>query len=114
MVRPRFVLSYNNSKGGPNLASWHLKRSDIGTISRGDFHVDTSLPAGFVRITKADYNNSGVDRGHLRGFKSAGQAQRFLSAFGLISSLPSGSTPLHDNLLPGSNENQIAVWEDVN
>jgi len=65
MVKPQYVLSYNNSKGGPNWASWHLEASDIGTVNRGDFHPDTSLPAGFVRITKADYNNSGFDRGHI-------------------------------------------------
>ena len=65
MVKPQFVLSYNNSKGGPNWASWHLKATDIGKLDRGDFHADTSLPAGFVRITKANYTNSGFDRGHV-------------------------------------------------
>jgi len=65
MVKPQFVLSYNNSKGGPNWASWLLVARDIGTVSRGDFHPDTSLPAGFVRITKANYNNTGFDRGHV-------------------------------------------------
>jgi len=65
MVKPQFALSYNNSKGGPNWASWHLQASDIGKLDRGDFHADTSLPPGFVRITKANYTNSGFDRGHV-------------------------------------------------
>ena len=65
MVKPQFALSYNNSRGGPNWASWHLQASDIGTVSRGDFHTDTSLPPGFIRITKANYNRTGFDRGHV-------------------------------------------------
>lgn len=65
MAKPQFVLSFNNSKGGANWVAWHLQSSDIGSVSRGDFHVDTSLPDGFKRITKQDYNQSGYDRGHL-------------------------------------------------
>jgi len=65
MVKPQFVLSFNNSKGGANWVAWHLQSSDIGNVSRGDFHVDTSLPDGFKRITKQDYTGSGYDRGHL-------------------------------------------------
>ena len=65
MVKPQFVLSFNNSKGGANWVAWHLQASDIGNVDRGDFHVDTSLLEGFKRITKQDYTNSGYDRGHL-------------------------------------------------
>jgi endonuclease G len=65
MEKRQFVLSYNDSKGGANWVSWHLQEADIGTINRGDFHVDINLPAGFKRVTKADYNNSGFDHGHL-------------------------------------------------
>ena len=65
MVKPQYALSFNNTKGGPNWVSWHLQASDIGAESRGDFHPDGSLPAGFKKITKANYNNSGYDRGHI-------------------------------------------------
>src|SRR2546423_4352344 len=65
MVKKQFVLAYNDTKGGANWVTWHLQASDIGTVNRGDFHVDKDLPAGFKRVTKADYNNSGFDRGHL-------------------------------------------------
>jgi endonuclease G, mitochondrial len=65
MVKPQFVLSFNNSKGGANWVAWHLQASDIGTVSRGQFHVDDSLPDGFKRITTGDYTGSGYDRGHL-------------------------------------------------
>ena len=65
MVKPQFVLSFNNSNGGANWVAWHLQASDIGSVSRGKFHVDTSLPSGFKRITTGDYTGSGYDRGHL-------------------------------------------------
>jgi endonuclease G, mitochondrial len=65
MVKEQYALSYNNAKGGPNWVSWHLQASDIGTEARGDFHADDSLPDGFKKIRKADYNNSGFDRGHI-------------------------------------------------
>jgi len=35
------------------------------TKKRGDSHPDDSLPAGFKKIKKADYNNGGFDRGHI-------------------------------------------------
>ena len=54
MVKKQYVLSFNNSKGGPNWVAWHLQASDIGKFARGDFHVDNSLPSGFKHIKKAD------------------------------------------------------------
>ena len=65
LVKPQFVLSYNDTKGGANWVSWHLQKSDIGGVDRGDFHADPDLPAGFKRVTKADYTRTGFDRGHL-------------------------------------------------
>lgn len=65
MLKKQFILSYNDEKGGANWVSWHLQASDIGGVDRGDFRVDKDLPAGFKRVSKADYNNSGFDRGHL-------------------------------------------------
>jgi len=47
LVKPQFVLSYNNSRGAPNWVSWHLQDSDIGSVERGDdFHPEAALPAG--------------------------------------------------------------------
>jgi endonuclease G len=65
MVKPQYALSFNNSKGGPNWVSWHLKQSDIGMEKRGKFRPDTDLPAAFKHIQKADYKRSGFDRGHV-------------------------------------------------
>jgi endonuclease G len=45
--------------------SWRLRHSDIGKSKRGDFHPDTTLPAGFTRISAGVYTASGFDRGHM-------------------------------------------------
>jgi endonuclease G, mitochondrial len=54
--KPQYVLSYNNSKGGPNWVTWHLGLSDIGKIPRLDaFRPDPSLPNGFIQVNPNDY-----------------------------------------------------------
>lgn len=66
LVKPQYVLSYNDEKGGPNWVSWHLEASDIGDVERqNNFHPEQSLPAGFRRVTPDDYTGSGYDRGHV-------------------------------------------------
>ena len=67
VVKDLFVLSYNNSRGGPNWVSWHLSADWKGAAERCDcFTQDTQLPStGFYRATDAHYNNSGFDRGHM-------------------------------------------------
>jgi endonuclease G len=65
LVKPQYVMSYNNSRGGPNWVSWHLQKSDIGTVERGNFHPDPDLPAGFKHVVPADYTGTGFDRGHI-------------------------------------------------
>jgi endonuclease G, mitochondrial len=66
MVKPQFVLSYNNFKGGPNWVSWHLQAEDVGNVDRSDsFHPDPDLPEGFKRVVTGNYTNSGFERGHL-------------------------------------------------
>ena len=65
LVKPQYVMSYNNSRGGPNWVSWHLQKSDIGMVERGKFHPDPDLPAGFKHVVPADYTGTGFDRGHI-------------------------------------------------
>ena len=66
LVKQQYVLSYNNSKGTPNWVSWSVRKKDIGDAGRqNDFHAEKDLPAGFQRVTPADYDNSGYDRGHM-------------------------------------------------
>jgi endonuclease G len=66
LVKPQYVLSYNDERGGPNWVSWRLVASDIGDVERQDnFHPEQSLPAGFRRVTPNDYTGTGFDRGHV-------------------------------------------------
>jgi endonuclease G len=71
--KSKYVLSYNNSKRGPNWVSWHLGSSDIGKIPRLDaFRPDPTLPRGYTIVTPNDYTTpkgadgkAKYDRGHM-------------------------------------------------
>jgi endonuclease G len=73
MEKAQYVLSYNNSRRGPNWVSWHLDKSDIGKIPRLDaFRPDPTLPQGFSSVTPNDYSTpkgangkARYDRGHM-------------------------------------------------
>lgn len=99
MVKRQYVLSFNDSRGGPNWVAWHLQASDIGNQARGDFHPDDSLPSGFKKITKADYNNSGFDRGHVCNSKDRTNTRRNNDA-----------TFLMTNILPQAPDNNQGPW----
>jgi len=99
MVKKQYVLSFNNSKGGPNWVAWHLQASDIGSFARGDFKVDNTLPSGFKHIKKADYNNSGFDRGHICNSKDRTNSRANNDA-----------TFLMTNILPQRPDNNQGPW----
>lgn len=66
LVKPEYVLSYNNTLGTLNWAAWQLSQSWLGSTPRqDDFREDITLPAEFVRASAADYVGSGFDRGHI-------------------------------------------------
>jgi endonuclease G len=67
IVRPQYALAYSRDRGIPSWVSWHLQASDLGPAPRygGPFITDTSLPAGWYRVTHNDYTGSGYDRGHM-------------------------------------------------
>jgi len=99
MVKEQYALSFNNTKGGPNWVSWRLEASDIGTEARGDFHPDNSLPDGFKKITKANYNNSGFDRGHICNSKDRTDTRENNDA-----------TFFMTNILPQAPDNNQGPW----
>lgn len=99
MDKKQYALSYNNAKGGPNWVSWHLTDSDIGSESRGDFRTDTTLPTGFKRITKANYTNSGFDRGDVCNSKDRTNIRENNDA-----------TFLMTNILPQAPHNNQGPW----
>lgn len=103
LVKPQYVLSYNDERGGPNWVSWRLAASDIGEVERQDnFHPEASLPAGFHRVTPNDYTGSGYDRGHVCNSKDrtatpADNSETFSMA----------------NMLPQTPDLNRQVWESL-
>lgn len=66
LVKSQYTLSYNNSKGMANWASWHLSRAWLGGSDRCDcFTQDGDLPNGYYKASTSNYSNTGFDRGHL-------------------------------------------------
>ena len=66
LIKPQYVLSYNNARGTANWVSWHLSAAWKGSAVRCDcFTQDTQLPSNFFRATTTNYTNTGFDRGHL-------------------------------------------------
>jgi len=62
----QYTLSYNSSKGIPNWVSWHLSAAWKGKYKRKDkFKADTAVPTLLYKVKKADYTNSGFDKGHM-------------------------------------------------
>jgi endonuclease G len=103
LVKPQYVLSYNNERGGPNWVSWRLTASDIGTVERqNNFHPEQALPAGFKRVTPDDYTGTGFDRGHVCNSKDrtateADNSETFSMA----------------NMLPQTPDLNRQVWESL-
>jgi len=102
MVKPQFVLSYDDEKGGANWVSWHLEKSDIGKVNRGDFHPDADLPADFKHIKRADYTHSGFDRGHLCNSKDRTKNKTNNDA-----------TFNMTNMMPQAPDNNQGPWEQL-
>ncbi len=60
-----YVNLYNRTRGTPNWVTWYLQAPASGSVDRTNaFRADESPPSVW-RIKKADYNNSGYDRGHM-------------------------------------------------
>jgi endonuclease G len=103
LVKPQYVLSYNNDAGGPNWVSWRLQSADIGNVERqNNFHPEQALPAGFKRVTPDDYTGSGFDRGHVcpskdRSSAAADNSETFSMA----------------NMLPQTPDLNRQVWEGL-
>ena len=89
LVKPQYVLSYNNTKGEANWVSWHLQKSDIGTVKRQNFHPEDGLMSGFKVVTPTDYTGSGFDRGHVCNSKDRTRTIKDnLATFSMANMLP--------------------------
>ena len=96
------ATSYDNSRGTPNWVSWRLAKSDLGTAPRDNFYPDPDLPANFLRVTPAEYDGSGFDRGHMcpHGDRTASTAS-------------SEATFAMTNIIPQSHDVNTMAWESL-
>jgi endonuclease G len=103
MVKPQYVLSYNNKTHTANWVSWQLNRSWIGAADRQDnFRPDDSLPDAWYKVRPNDYTGSGYDRGHI-----APSADRTRNE------TDNSSTFLMTNMMPQVPELNRGVWGDL-
>jgi endonuclease G len=101
MVKPQYVLSYNNKTHTANWVSWQLNRSWMGTADRQDnFRPDNALPASWYKVRPNDYSGSGYDRGHITPSADRNEADN-------------SSTFLMTNMMPQSPELNRGVWGDL-
>ncbi len=101
--KEQYTLSYNSYRGGPNWVSWHLSTAWKGNATRCNcFGEDETLPDGLTRVRKADYTNSGFDRGH-----QCPSDDRDASAE------DNTATFLMDNMLPQSPHLNEQTWEHL-
>ena len=103
MVKPQFVMSYNNKTHTANWVSWQLNKSWIGAADRQDnFRPDDSLPDAWYKVRPNDYTGSGYDRGHI-----APSADRTRNE------ADNSSTFLMTNMMPQVPELNRGVWGDL-
>jgi endonuclease G, mitochondrial len=101
--RPQYVLSYNRDHGIPNWVSWQITQRDLGDAKRSNTFVsDTTLPAGWYRVTMDDYTGSGYDRGHM-----CPSADRTATA------KDNEATFVLTNIVPQAPDNNRSTWEHL-
>jgi len=101
--RAQYALSYNRDHGIPNWVSWQLTKGDLGDVKRSNTFVpDTTLPAGWYRVTLDDYTGSGYDRGHMcpSGDRTATPKDN-------------QATFILTNILPQAPDNNRSTWEHL-
>ena len=97
------AISYNRDQGKPNWVSWHLDTSNRGAADRqDDFRPDSTLPAGWYRVTATDYSGSGFDRGH-----NCPSADRTNSV------RANSLTFLMSNMMPQAPNNNQKTWANL-
>lgn len=103
MEKSTYALSYHRDDRRPNWVSWHLDTSWLGSTSRqDDFRADTTLPAGWYRVTATDYSGSGYDRGHMC---PSGDRTKTVA--------DNSSTFLMTNMIPQAPDNNQITWASL-
>jgi uncharacterized repeat protein (TIGR01451 family) len=67
IVRTVEAIDYNATLGQANWVSWDLTAGDDSgsAVRKDNYTADSSLPAGWYRVTDSDYSGSGWTRGHM-------------------------------------------------
>jgi len=102
LVKPEYVLSYNQEKGTPNWVEWELNSQDIGWVHRSNnFHPETALPR-LWRVEPLLYRGSGFDRGHIcpSGDRTHTPEENY-QTFSMA------------NMVPQSPDNNRGPWEEL-
>ncbi|MEG4997770.1 DNA/RNA non-specific endonuclease [Microcoleus sp. B4-D4] len=103
MVKPQYVMSYNNKTKTANWVSWQLNKSWMGAADRQDnFRPDGALPDAWYKVRPNDYSGSGYDRGHV-----APSADRTRNE------ADNTATFLMTNMMPQVPELNRGVWGDL-
>ncbi len=103
LSKAQFATSYHRNNGIPNWVSWHIGTADLGSVDRCDcFSPDTTLPAGWYRVTTSSYTGSGFDRGHMTA--SADRTAR---------TADNAATFLLTNVLPQAPDNNQGPWASL-
>jgi endonuclease G len=97
------AISYNNSRGQPNWASWDLTSADANNavVRQDSYSADTNLPPTFYQVGAGEYGGSGFDRGHLCP-----------SADRTDSTNDNNLTFLMSNMMPQAADNNRVTWSD--
>ena len=100
MIKPQYVLSYNNSRGCANWVSWHLSSAWKGTATRCDcFSADAALPTTFYNASTSNYTYTGFDRGHMCPSDDRD-----------VSATDNAATFLMSNIVPQAPNNNQVTW----
>jgi endonuclease G len=98
-----YTLSYNRDRGTANWVSWHVVRTDYGSVPRQDnFRPNPTLPFGWYGVSSLSYSSSGFDRGHLCP-----------SADRTSSIAANSSTFLMTNIIPQAPQNNQITWASL-
>lgn len=103
LVNRYYTSSYSRDRGTPNWVSWHLQKSNYGTVSRTDnYQPNSLLPSGWYRVSYSSYNSSGYSRGH-----------NCPSGDRTSSSEANWSVFLMSNMIPQSFNNNNLTWNNL-
>lgn len=103
MMKPQYVLSYNNTKHIPNWTSWYSGSEWLGGVARqDDFRPDPALPSEWYAVAANEFSYSGFDRGHI--CPSGDRTESVAS---------NSATFFMTNMIPQAPKNNQVTWANL-